>query len=85
MGRKHTGIVSAILVTDHGFYSVLPYYIADAGSSYKWFEGILTSNKSNATISDFAMADQGEVNVKKDSLLMTHDENHPGKWHEYRR
>ena len=30
------------------FNSVLPYYIADAVSSYKWFEGMLTSNKSNA-------------------------------------
>lgn len=30
------------------FNSVLPYYIADAVSSYKWFDGMLTANKSNA-------------------------------------
>lgn len=51
MDRKDTEILSAILVTDHVFCffnSVLLYCIADAVSSYKWFEGMLTSNKSNA-------------------------------------
>lgn len=83
-----TQILSAILVTDHVclfFNSVLPYYIADAVSSYKWFEGMLTSNKSNA---DFISGMYLKYILNSSTFVTVILKDHyrdPGKWESFQR